>query len=113
MLSSGYYDAYYEKAQRVRTLIKHDFDEAFKDVDVILTPVTPTPAFKIGEKATIPSRCILKTFSPFRNLAGLPAISSRSTASQRTASAGGALPVGFQLIGKKWHEATSWDRPIL
>jgi aspartyl-tRNA(Asn)/glutamyl-tRNA(Gln) amidotransferase subunit A len=116
VLSSGYYDAYYEKAQRTRTLITRDFDAAFKDVDVILTPVTPTPAWKIGAKTNDPLSMYLEDiFTIPVNLAGLPAISipvdgARNTAA--LASAGNStsptavsLPVGFQLIGKKWHEA--------
>jgi aspartyl-tRNA(Asn)/glutamyl-tRNA(Gln) amidotransferase subunit A len=112
VLSSGYYDAYYEKAQRVRTLIKRDFDEAFKDVDVILTPVTPTPAFKIGEKTNDPLSMYLEdVFTLPVNLAGLPGISipvDGASAGASLADAGAttnSLPIGFQLIGKKWHEA--------
>ena len=75
VLSSGYYDAYYDKAQRVRTLIKQDFDEAFKDVDVMLTPVSPTPAFKIGEKIDDPlSMYLSDVFTGPANLAGVCAI---------------------------------------
>ena len=104
VLSSGYYDAYYEKAQRVRTLIKRDFDEAFKDVDVMLTPVAPTPAFKIGEKVNDPLAMYLcDIFSIPLKLGGFPAISIPTKLS--SALAPGELPIGFQLIGKKWHEA--------
>jgi len=104
VLSSGYYDAYYEKAQRVRTLIKRDFDEGFKAVDVMLTPVAPTPAFKIGEKVDNPLAMYLcDIFSIPLKLAGLPAISI-PTKTQRDL-ARNELPIGFQLIGKKWHEA--------
>jgi aspartyl-tRNA(Asn)/glutamyl-tRNA(Gln) amidotransferase subunit A len=104
VLSSGYYDAYYEKAQRVRRLIKEDFDRAFKDVDVILTPVAPTPAFKIGEKVDDPLAMYLSdVFTGPVNLAGLPAISIPTKPS--SALAPKELPIGFQLIGKKWHEA--------
>ena len=104
VLSSGYYDAYYEKAQRVRTLIKRDFDEAFKQVDVLLTPVTPTPAFKIGEKVNDPlSMYLCDIFTLPLKLGGFPAISIPSKPS--SALAPGELPIGFQLIGKKWHEA--------
>ena len=99
VLSAGYYDAYYAKAQKVRRLIKLDFDEAFQDVDVILTPVTPTPAFKIGEKTADPlSMYLSDIFTIPANLAGLPAV-----AIPIKAKAG--LPVGFQLIGKPWREA--------
>ena len=99
VLSAGYYDAYYAKAQKVRRLIKLDFDEAFQDVDVILTPVTPTPAFKIGEKTADPlSMYLSDIFTIPANLAGFPAV-----AIPIKAKAG--LPVGFQLIGKPWREA--------
>jgi aspartyl-tRNA(Asn)/glutamyl-tRNA(Gln) amidotransferase subunit A len=104
VLSSGYYDAYYEKAQRVRTLIKRDFDEAFKEVDVMLTPVAPTPAFKIGEKIDDPLAMYLcDMFTLPLKLGGFPAISIPTKSS--AALAPKELPVGFQLIGKKWHEA--------
>ncbi len=102
VLSSGYYDAYYEKAQRVRMLIKKDFDEVFGKVDVVLTPVAPTTAFKIGEKTNDPlSMYLSDIFTIPANLAGVPAI---SIPVKRDLKAG-ELPVGFQLIGKKWHEA--------
>lgn len=100
VLSSGYYDAYYTKAQKVRRLIKEDFDKAFKEVDVILTPVSPTPAFKIGEKTKDPLKMYLEDiFTIPVNLAGLPAISIPVKKYQDE------LPVGFQLIGKPFHEA--------
>ena len=100
VLSAGYYDAYYAKAQKVRALIKKDFDEAFKSVDVILTPVAPTPAFKIGEKADDPLQMYLSDiFTIPVNLAGLPGISIPVNGRE------GKLPIGFQLIGKPWHEA--------
>ncbi len=99
VLSSGYYDAYYEKAQKVRALIKQDFDEAFKAVDVIMTPVAPTPAFKIGEKISDPLAMYLgDIFTIPVNLAGLPGISI-------PVKPAAGLPIGFQLIGKKWREA--------
>ena len=104
VLSSGYYDAYYEKAQRVRTLVRRDFEEAFKQVDVMLTPVAPTPAFKIGEKVDDPLAMYLcDIFTLPLKLGGFPAISipTKSTSSLTPKE----LPVGFQLIGKKWHEA--------
>jgi aspartyl-tRNA(Asn)/glutamyl-tRNA(Gln) amidotransferase subunit A len=104
VLSSGYYDAYYEKAQRVRTLIRRDFDEAFKQVDVLLTPVAPTPAFKIGEKADDPLAMYLSdVFTIPAKLAGVPAISIPTKPPGALVPKG--LPVGFQLIGKKWREA--------
>lgn len=99
VLSSGYYDAYYSKAQKVRRLIKEDFDKAFNEVDIILTPVSPTPAFKIGEKTDDPLAMYLSDiFTIPVNLAGLPAISI-------PAKLEGGLPVGFQLVGKPFHEA--------
>lgn len=103
VLSSGYYDAYYEKAQKVRTLIKNDFDAAWKDVDVLLAPTTPTTAFKLGEKTDDPLAMYLSDiFTIPANLAGIPAISipTRSPAMYT----GKERPIGFQLIGKKWHE---------
>ncbi len=104
VLSSGYYDAYYEKAQRARTLIKQDFDEAFADVDVILSPVAPTPAFKIGEKIDDPLAMYLSdVFTGPANLAGVPAISIPTKPSSSLAPK--ELPVGFQLIGKHFREA--------
>ena len=103
VLSSGYYDAYYEKAQRVRRLMKNDFESAFKEVDVMLTPVTPTPAFKIGEKIDDPlSMYLSDIFTIPANLAGVPAL-SLPIKSYPYPSA--ELPVGFQLIGKWHHEA--------
>ena len=99
VLSAGYYDSYYSKAQKIRQLIKNDFDEAFKEVDVILTPVYPTSAFKIGEKINDPLKMYLgDIFTIPVNLAGLPAISI--PIKQIT-----NLPVGFQLIGKPFREA--------
>ncbi len=99
VLSSGYYDAYYAKAQKVRALVKRDFTEVFKDVDVILTPVSPTRAFKIGERANDPLAMYLADiFTIPVNLAGLPGISIPVKGMT-------GLPVGFQLIGKPFHEA--------
>lgn len=100
VLSSGYYDAYYTKAQKVRKLIRQDFDEAFEEVDVILTPVTPTAAFKIGEKTSDPlSMYLSDIFTIPVNLAGLPAVSIPVRSNK------GELPVGFQLIGRHFKEA--------
>jgi len=99
VLSSGYYDAYYKKAQQVRRLIKNDFDNAFEEVDVIMTPVAPGPAFKIGEKTADPLTMYLEDiFTIPVNLAGLPAVSIPVREKKE------GLPVGFQLIGKPWHE---------
>jgi aspartyl-tRNA(Asn)/glutamyl-tRNA(Gln) amidotransferase subunit A len=93
----------------VRALIKRDFDEAFKDVDVILTPVSPTPAFKIGEKANDPLAMYLSDiFTIPVNLAGLPGISipvRGTTGSPAGASVKAGLPIGFQLIGRHFREA--------
>ncbi len=100
-LSSGYYDAYYVKAQKVRTLIMNDFITAFADVDVMLTPVAPTPAFKIGEKINDPLQMYLSDiFTIPVNLAGTCAMSLPAGFS----AAG--LPVGLQLIGKPFGEET-------
>ena len=101
VLSAGYYDAYYLKAQRVRTLIKNDFDEAFKRCDVILTPTAPTTAFKIGEKIQDPLQMYLSDiFTISINLAGLPAISLPCGFD------GENLPIGLQIIGKHFDETT-------
>lgn len=104
VLSHGYYEAYYLKAQKVRRLIKEDFDKVFNEgIDVILTPVTPTPAFKIGEKSTDPlSMYLSDIFTIPANLAGLPAL---SLPIKKYPLEGGELPIGFQLIGKPFHEA--------
>ncbi|MDI6821193.1 MAG: Asp-tRNA(Asn)/Glu-tRNA(Gln) amidotransferase subunit GatA [Patescibacteria group bacterium] len=103
VLSHGYYDAYYAKAQKVRELIKNDFVEAFKEVDVIISPTTPTPAFKIGEKTKDPlSMYLSDIFTCPINLAGLPAI---SIPVKKYKLDSGELPIGFQLIGKPFHEA--------
>jgi aspartyl-tRNA(Asn)/glutamyl-tRNA(Gln) amidotransferase subunit A len=101
VLSHGYYDAYYLKAQRVRALIKKDFDEAFKHCDVILTPTTPTTAFKIGEKISDPLQMYLSDIYTISiNLAGLPALSLPCGFD------GNEMPVGLQIIGKHFDEAT-------
>lgn len=99
VLSSGYYDAYYKKAQKVRTLIKNDFDAAFKKVDVILTPTSPTTAFKAGEKTADPLTMYLSDiFTIAPNLAGLPGMSVPCGFD------GAGLPVGMQLLGKPFAE---------
>lgn len=103
VLSSGYYDAYYAKAQRVRRLIAEDFEKAFSEVDVIFGPVAPTQAFKIGEKTADPLQMYLSdVFTIPANLAGLPAISIPVRSSKFKIQ---SLPVGFQLIGKHFREA--------
>lgn len=103
VLSSGYYDAYYLKAQKVRHLIKDEFDEIFKDVDLILSPVAPTPAFKFGEMADPLQMYLSDAYTIGVNLAGLPAI---SLPIQKTSV---GLPVGLQLIGKHFDEQTVFD----
>ena len=102
VLSAGYYDAYYIKAQKVRTLIKADFDEAYKTVDVILTPTTPGPAFGIGEKADAdPVEMYLNdVFTVTVNMAGLPGIAVPAGLSAE------GLPLGLQLIGRPFDEET-------
>jgi len=97
-LSSGYYEAYYLRAQKVRTKIKEDFDKAFSKVDVIVTPTSPTTAFKIGEKTSDPLTMYLSDiYTVSINLAGLPAISL-------PCGRIGKLPVGMQIIGKAFQE---------
>ena len=99
VLSSGYYDAYYLKAQKVRKLIKNDFDEAYKKVDAILTPSTPSAAFKIGEKTNDPVSMYLNDiFTVPVNLAGLPAISIPAGIDAK------GYPLGLQIIGKAFDE---------
>ena len=100
-LSSGYYDAYYGKAQAVRTLICQDFRRAFNEVDLIVTPVTPTPAFRLGEKSEDPLQMYLSDIYTISiNLAGLPAISVPCGFSKT------GLPIGMQLIGRAFEEET-------
>ena len=99
VLSSGYYDAYYLKAQKVRRLIKNDFDEAYKKVDAILTPSPPSSAFKIGEKTNDPVSMYLNDiFTVPINLAGLPAISVPAGHDKA------GYPLGLQVIGKAFDE---------
>ena len=101
VLSAGYYDAYYLKAQKVRTLIKRDFDNAWNDVDVVLTPTTPSPAFGFGEKAGDPIAMYLEDiFTVTVNMAGLPGISVPAGLSSE------GTPMGLQLIGKPFDEGT-------
>jgi aspartyl-tRNA(Asn)/glutamyl-tRNA(Gln) amidotransferase subunit A len=98
-LSAGYYDAYYKKASQVRTLIRRDFEEAFKQCDVIMTPATPTPAFKLGEKTDDPLQMYLSDiFTISANLAGIPGISVPGGFTQ------GGLPIGIQFLGGPFEE---------
>ena len=101
-LSAGYYDAYYLKAQKVRALIKKDFDNAFEKVDAIVGPTSPTTAFKIGERSSDPlSMYLSDIYTVPVNLAGLPAISVPCGNGNKT-----NMPVGFQIIGRPFDEAT-------
>ena len=101
VLSAGYYDAYYLKAQRVRSLLARDFDEVFAHVDVIVTPTTPTPAFKLGEKADDPLAMYLADiFTVTADLVGIPGISIPCGTSRE------GLPIGMQILGKHFDEAT-------
>jgi aspartyl-tRNA(Asn)/glutamyl-tRNA(Gln) amidotransferase subunit A len=100
-LSSGYYDAYYLRALKVRTLIKKDFDEAFKKFDVIVTPTSPTAAFKIGERTEDPLTMYLSDiFTISANLAGIPGISTPCGFTKNN------LPIGLQILGKSFDEET-------
>jgi aspartyl-tRNA(Asn)/glutamyl-tRNA(Gln) amidotransferase subunit A len=101
VLSSGFYDAYYDKAMRVRTLIKEDFDKAFEIVEAILAPVTPTTAFKIGEKSQDPLQMYLAdVYTAPVNLAGNPALALPCGFDNNK------LPIGMQIIGKFFEEST-------
>jgi aspartyl-tRNA(Asn)/glutamyl-tRNA(Gln) amidotransferase subunit A len=99
-LSSGYYDAYYVKAQKVRTLIKRDFDEAFQKVDVIATPTSPTVAFGIGERVDDPIQMYLADiFTIPANMAGIPGVAVPCGFAH-------GMPVSLQLLGRAFDEAT-------
>ena len=101
VLSAGYYDAYYLKAQKIRTLIKRDFDKVFADVDLLLTPTAPSAAFAIGDRADDPIQMYLNdVFTVPANLAGLPGISVPAGLSDD------GLPLGLQLIGRAFDEET-------
>ena len=122
VLSSGYYDAYYAKAQAVRTLIRRDFDRVFQDVDLLVTPVMPTPAFQLGEKIEDPLQMYLSDlYTISASLAGIPAISLPCGLSRK------GLPIGMQMLGRPFEEdvvlraarayelATDWrkKRPLI
>jgi aspartyl-tRNA(Asn)/glutamyl-tRNA(Gln) amidotransferase subunit A len=99
-LSSGYYEAYYLKAMKVRTLIRDDFFKAFKGVDVVMAPVSPVPVFKIGEKVRDPlSMYLVDAFTTPVNLSGLPAIALPCERHE-------GLPIGIQFIGRPFEEGT-------
>src|SRR5574341_80556 len=101
VLSAGYYDAYYLKAQRVRTLIRNDFEDAFSRSDVIVTPTSPTTAFKLGEKTQDPLQMYLSdVYTISANLAGLPALSLPCGFDRQ------GMPIGMQIIGKRFDEST-------
>ncbi len=116
-LSSGYYDAYYEKAQRVRTLIKQDFEKAFEKVDIIAAPSSPTPPFKLGEKQDPLQMYLSDVLMCPVNIAGVPSLNL-------PCGFANDLPVGFQLIGPQWREdsllrtgavyqqATKWHKQV-
>jgi aspartyl-tRNA(Asn)/glutamyl-tRNA(Gln) amidotransferase subunit A len=100
-LSSGYYEAYYGRAMRVRTLIKRDYDQAFENVDALLSPVSPTPAFRIGEKVSDPlSMYLSDIYTVTANLAGIPALSIPCGFTEE------GLPVGLQILANQFEEAT-------
>jgi aspartyl-tRNA(Asn)/glutamyl-tRNA(Gln) amidotransferase subunit A len=100
VLSAGYYDAFYLKAQQVRTLVRRDYAQAFEQVDVVAMPTSPTPPFRLGEKTDDPLQMYLAdVFTVSVNLAGLPGISV-------PCGFAGTLPIGFQLIGRMFDEAT-------
>ena len=117
-LSTGYYDAYYLKAQKVRTLIRREFDQAFDKFDAIVTPTTPTVAFKLGEKTSDPVQMYLNDiFTQPANIAGIPAISVPCGVAD-------GLPIGLQImtnhmaedtllqLAYAYEQATSWHTKI-
>ena len=109
VLSAGYYDAYYAKAQKVRELIKRDFENVFKSVDAIISPVYPSVAFKIGEKANDPLKMYLEDiFTAPAKMAGLPAMSIPTRLAETPAKRAGinseGLPAGLQIIAPRFGE---------
>jgi aspartyl-tRNA(Asn)/glutamyl-tRNA(Gln) amidotransferase subunit A len=113
VLSSGYYDAYYNRANAVRRMITDDFNKAFEDVDIIATPTTPGPAFKIGEKSNDPMAMYLEDiFTVTANLTGMPAISIPMAQGVRSKEKGGKvpqLPLGLQLTARHGDEAALFE----
>jgi aspartyl-tRNA(Asn)/glutamyl-tRNA(Gln) amidotransferase subunit A len=106
VLSAGYYDAYYLKAQQVRTLLRQDYERAFERVDVVATPTTPTPAFTLGEKTSDPIQMYLNDiFTVSANLTGLPGLSIPCGFSRAKPSSA-RLPIGLQLTGRMFDETT-------
>lgn len=104
VLSSGYYDAYYGKAMKVRTLIRQDFDKVFSEVDALITPTSPTPPFRLGEKASDPLQMYLADiYTVSANLAGIPGISIPAGFSKS------GLPVGMQLLAPRFKESTLFE----
>jgi len=104
VLSAGYYDAYYLKAQKVRSVIIHDFDNAFEKVDAIIAPVSPTAAFKLGEKVSDPLQMYLADiYTASANLVGIPGLAIPSGFNKK------GLPLGFQLMGPKFSEGTLFE----
>jgi aspartyl-tRNA(Asn)/glutamyl-tRNA(Gln) amidotransferase subunit A len=100
-LSAGYYDAYYLKAQKVRTLLTRDFEQAFQKVDAIVTPTSPTAAFRLGEKSNNPLAMYLADiYTVTADLAGIPGISIPCGKTKDK------LPIGLQILGKHFDEAT-------
>jgi aspartyl-tRNA(Asn)/glutamyl-tRNA(Gln) amidotransferase subunit A len=116
VLSAGYYDAYYRRAQKARTLIKRDFEKVFEQVDVLVAPVTPTPAFRLGERVEDPLEMYLgDVFTLPCNLAGICGISVPAAPIPATGE-DPELPVGLQLLGPAFGEerlfsvAAAWER---
>jgi len=104
VLSSGYYDAYYLKAQKVRTLLIQDFEKAFEQVDALITPVSPTPPFKLGKNTSDPLKMYLEdVYTNAANLAGIPGLSTPAGFTKN------GLPVGFQLVGPRFSEYTLFE----
>jgi aspartyl-tRNA(Asn)/glutamyl-tRNA(Gln) amidotransferase subunit A len=115
VLSAGYYDAYYLKAQQARTLIRRDYDQAFDHVDVVAMPTSPTPAVRLGERVSDPVQMyLMDVFTVSANLSGLPAMSvpcgfTRGPGTPKLAGqppSEATLPIGLQLMGRRFDEGT-------